>query len=223
MPTILTLSRHPKFYQQLTQTIRRHEGTAQGVVVIDGNWGLYRENTWRKVRGVDPFIYARNVNLGLKTIGEDDVLLINDDCELVMPLLAEMQRLVREHPQIGLLSPQIDGPTSNPAQRISDEHKVLALTAKRLAFVCIYIPWQTRQLVGELDEQFYGYGYEDDDYCIRVRQAGLQLAVATQLRVRHTHVSSSFLMQMSEVERSASEQQMKVLFHAKHAQDPLLS
>ena len=49
----------------------------------------------------------------------------------------------------------------------------------------MYIPRNTLNKVGVLDTN-YGIGYfEDDDYCLRIRDAGLKLVVAKDLYVHH--------------------------------------
>ena len=48
----------------------------------------------------------------------------------------------------------------------------------RLVAFCVLIRDEVRQRAGGLDER-YGLGnFEDDDYCLRVRQAGYRLCVA---------------------------------------------
>ena len=39
--------------------------------------------------------------------------------------------------------------------------------------------------VGLLDEQFTGYGYEDNDYCLRMRRAGLELGIVPSVVMGH--------------------------------------
>lgn len=54
-----------------------------------------------------------------------------------------------------------------------------------VAFVCVLIRRDVLDLVGVLDERFDGYGYEDDDYCLRVRNAGLEIGVFDPCIVEH--------------------------------------
>jgi GT2 family glycosyltransferase len=62
-----------------------------------------------------------------------------------------------------------------------------------LAFVCVYIPKVVYDRVGPLDERFIGYGFEDNDYCTRVLQAGLQLGIWDGCIVEHGgELSSTF-------------------------------
>jgi GT2 family glycosyltransferase len=56
-----------------------------------------------------------------------------------------------------------------------------------LAFFCAIIRREALDEVGMLSEE-YGIGYgEDDDYCIRMRQAGWKLGIANDAWVDHDH------------------------------------
>jgi GT2 family glycosyltransferase len=56
-----------------------------------------------------------------------------------------------------------------------------------LAFFCAIIRREALDDVGPLSEE-YGLGYgEDDDYCIRMRQAGWKLGIANDAWVDHDH------------------------------------
>ncbi len=48
----------------------------------------------------------------------------------------------------------------------------------------LYIPKETLQLVGEWDERYFLYS-EETDYCLRVRDAGLQVRLVATARVTH--------------------------------------
>ena len=39
--------------------------------------------------------------------------------------------------------------------------------------------------IGPLDENFVGYGFEDNDYCIRARRAGWETGITRQVCVKH--------------------------------------
>jgi glycosyltransferase involved in cell wall biosynthesis len=152
----------------------------------------------KHVNGERPFCFSRNVNIGIRAAGDDDVVILNDDALLERPEFGEgfqvMETITREHPDIGIL-----GATTNvtgyPAQwRLSQfiEVNVMAREVKTLAFVCVYIPRRTLNTVGLLDERFTSYGGEDVDYCIRVREAGLKCGVTDYCFVDHSQLPSTF-------------------------------
>jgi GT2 family glycosyltransferase len=41
------------------------------------------------------------------------------------------------------------------------------------------------QNIGLLDERFTGYGFDDDNYCLRARSAGYHTGITRQLRIKH--------------------------------------
>ena len=57
---------------------------------------------------------------------------------------------------------------------------------RQLCFVCVYLPRSTLERIGPLDERFTGYGFEDDDYSDRIRDAGLRLAICDACIVDHS-------------------------------------
>jgi GT2 family glycosyltransferase len=80
---------------------------------------------------------------------------------------------------------------------------------QRLCFQGVYIKRSTIDLVGLLDERFTGYGSDDDDYCLRVRKAGLFLAVTSEVVMQHgfgrLNATASFARTMGDVKSSGQE------------------
>jgi GT2 family glycosyltransferase len=146
----------------------------------------------RWVPGERPFVFARNANLGLRA-SASNVFLWNDDALLLTPggLLAMHER-VSARPEIGLCSAAIHGIVGNPNQ-VPRSGGELRREDHMLCFVSVYLPERVYAAVGPLDERFRGYGYEDNDYSSRVRQAGFQLAVFDGCIADHSgHLPSTF-------------------------------
>jgi GT2 family glycosyltransferase len=130
----------------------------------------------RWLEGIKPFVFARNVNLAVAA-ARSDVILLNDDALLQTPFgFTYLAGQVQSRPSIGLCSAGILGEIGNPNQ-ISRDGAELRKEERTLAFVCVYLPLRTFETIGPLDERFVGYGFEDNDYCLRVRRAGLELAI----------------------------------------------
>jgi len=219
---IVTLSKFPDVFEGLSESVELHE-PGRKVVVFSGDAHDHLERAavgWEQVCGVEPFVFARNANLGIRAAAPSDVLLINDDCRLTGPLVAELERLSRENPEFGLIAPQVRGGVGNRFQREQWRPSDLTVSTERLAFVCVFIPRSTLDLVGLLDERFTGYGGDDVDYCHRVRAAGLKLGITGRATVVHGDGRSSFSTSFSRVmtpgERSRSMGEMEEMFRRKH-------
>lgn len=186
------------------------EPHARIIIVDDGiefneDCDLFDFGDAQWVNGEKPFIFSRNVNLGIRAAfadhkscwndwtypPSDGVVILNDDALLQTPggfsLLA---RAAEEHPEYGLISSSCNN-VGNLNQRpkgiggLRDEPRMVC-------FVAVYIPRRTIEAVGLLDEQFTGYGFDDDDYCYRVRRAGLKIGIHDGCFVDHASLKSSF-------------------------------
>jgi GT2 family glycosyltransferase len=152
------------------------------------------------VEGDKPFVFARNVNLGIKQALEfhrtgahwvDGVVIMNDDAILRTHCgLTKLMRASLEIPDCGAISATTNV-VGNPNQK---PHPGIGVRPEKrmLCFVCVYIPRKTIEAVGLLDERFVDYGFEDDDYCLRIRQAGKTLWVHDGVYVDHGSLTSTF-------------------------------
>jgi GT2 family glycosyltransferase len=144
-----------------------------------------------RVAGGKPFVYARNCNIGIRAAGDDDVILLNDDALLRTPNgFSQMQTITNIHEEWGIISATTNV-VGNPAQQ---QHvgRGLRDEPRAVAFVCVLIPRRTIERVGLLDEDFTAYGWEDNDYCRRVRHAGLKIGIFDGCYVDHGSLQSTF-------------------------------
>jgi spore maturation protein CgeD len=140
----------------------------------------------RYIKGVSPFIFARNANIGIQMAG-GDIVLLNDDALLMSQGgLSELSKVVSGTPELGLCSAAIfNGMESGTSNHGSSMSGHIRREDKMVPFVCIYIPKRTINQIGFLDEQFSGYGYDDNDYCKRVSNAGLEMGIFDGCVVDH--------------------------------------
>ena len=189
--------------------IRAAGETARITVIDDSSDGRtdIKQFCWKNdldwARGHHPFVFARNVNLGIALTEQVErwreplgVILLNDDTLLRTPngfsLLAEVSQ---HHPEYGVISP-LTNVTGHMDQSV-DRHPFHpdsddVRSAKTVAFLCVLIPRRTIEAVGLLDERFVTYGGEDIDYCRRVQQAALQVGVFDGCYVDHGSLPSTF-------------------------------
>ena len=135
--------------------------------------------------GVKPFIYARNVNIGIDAAKDAKGLVImGDDCKVVTPHAFDMLEFIAMKPGVGIVSAAIDGPVGNHQQRFRND-PVTIETPNPIAYVCVYLPRHVWEKIGRLDERFAGYGCEDHDYNNRIKAARLKFMVDHRVVVAH--------------------------------------
>ena len=139
----------------------------------------------------DPFIFAKSVNTGIRaSCNWDDIVILGDDGLLQTPggfslLAAEAET----HPEYGLISATMNnvGNRNQWPQGIG-----LREEPRVVCFVAVYVPRSTIDAVGLMDERFTAYGFDDDDYCLRVRRAGLKIGIHDGCYVDHGSLTSTF-------------------------------
>lgn len=207
--TCIIPSRNTENLLACVSAVRRNEPTMRIIVVDDGlDMGRLAQqgNCWlcavdliRVIPGMKPFVFARNVNIGINAAGQDDVILLNDDAILETPGgLSRLQHQGLVHPECGLISSSTNGATLNQ-RKLSPGN--LRYDPVMVAFVCAFIPRASIDRFGLLDERFgvnaggagpRGYGCDDDSYCYLVRQSGLKLGIYDGCFVDHRSLKSTF-------------------------------
>lgn len=148
--------------------------------------------------GTRPFVFARNVNLGIAACPDGHVVVIGDDGSLETRggfdlLEEELERNV----ELGVVSAAIRGSVGNERQKHTPTAGLVA-EPEMLAFVCVMIRRETLVRVGLLDESFTGYGFDDVDYCWRVRANGWALGTSNRCVVRHDRSAPSVYRERQE-------------------------
>lgn len=183
--TIIVPSRFPDIFEDCRDSINKFAPKENKILVRDGN-SIVAPAGWQTIQGPDAkFVYSRNINLGIAA-STGDVLLTNDDVRFTHTKTLEiMQNVMARNPEVGILSPLIKGDVGEYWQ--SHTTKALQYTDVRLCFVCVLIRRESLDKVGLLDEAFDGYGYDDVDYCRRIKNAGYKLGVTAKATVIHGH------------------------------------
>lgn len=149
---------------------------------------LFPGLTW--IPGIKPFVFARNINLGIRAAGTD-VIIFNDDARLkTKDGFSILSRFMTDRPDVGICSSAIEGYVGNPNQEAGP--RGFRTDGRVIAFISIYIPKAVYEIVGPLDERFTAYGGDDMDYCDRVLKAGLLLGIHGDSIVTHGEVPSTF-------------------------------
>ena len=184
------------------RAIREAGETCRIIVVDDGAFTdacdldhqFWVDLNLKSVLGAKPFIFARNINLGIQAAGEDDVIVLNDDALLKTPMGFTKLAEQAARGMLGMIAAACNT-VGNPNQFQRPEYANVGLCRaepRMVCFVCVYIPRRTIEVVGLLDERFVGYGMDDDDYSLRVRNAGLKLGIFDGCYVDHGSLTSSY-------------------------------
>lgn len=194
---VVILNKYPELASALLLSIQRtHKEIPQVVVVCDNHKTQF--NGFGTISTSHPFIYAKNANIGIEAMGQSDVILCNDDMECVDPdFFHRLASIAYKYPQCGIMSPLIDGGVGNPMQKFppvnlwkevpKDEVIIRGdrIDSYPVCFPCVFMSRRMLTDVGPLDEKFVGYGYDDNDYCLRARKKGYLTMVTKALRIQH--------------------------------------
>ena len=166
----------------------RQKDNVERIIVIDDGLAYYPLDV-EVIPGVEPFCFARNVNLGIRAAGDSDCLLLNDDA--LLETNGGFTAMSQMSYGWGILAPRTNV-SGNPNQTRKHVEDVWEEPKRCLPFLCVYIPRSTFEAVGLLDEQFVGYGGEDSDFCHRARLARLRLGIFSGCYVDHASLTPTF-------------------------------
>ena len=142
--------------------------------------------------GVKPFCFARNANIAISRVIALGLpmLLVNDDTEVLTPRFLDKISVLTQSPYTAISCSIV------PIQGVGNPSQAYELNAKYggtweiprheiLCFVSVLFQAGAFERVGLLDERFVGYGYEDNDWCLRAHNLGLPLGITRTLVFRH--------------------------------------
>lgn len=204
--SVVIPNRFEDIIQPLLKSFKQFEPNLSRVVIVADNHS--RSYGHDLVKATGQFIFSRSVNLGIKYASPDDIILMNDDVKLLQSNTFETLRSIAYgDPEIGIISPQVDGGCGNPFMRpshielwakgrksiIDGVHYCSGLSGDKLTFACVYMKRECLDSIGSFDESFVDYGFDDSDVCIRTIKAGWKLAVTNKIVVRHGEGGEKFI------------------------------
>ncbi len=173
---------------------RSGDGTPEFLKTLTGRFG-----NLKVILNDENFGFAKANNQGIAQAEGEYFVLLNNDAIVPPGWLTRLLLHLRDS-QIGLVGPvtnsigneaRITVPyqTCTEMEAFARQHTwrnhQLAADIHVLAMYCVALRREVFALIGTLDEQF-GIGmFEDDDYSVRVRQAGLRVLCATDVFVHH--------------------------------------
>jgi glycosyltransferase involved in cell wall biosynthesis len=184
------------------------------------------------LRNEEPRGYTRAANQGLQRSSAEHVVLLNSDTVVTPGWLDQMIACAESAPEIGIVGPlsntaswqsipeieSVGDWASNPLPAGMTIEGMARLVAKYSSRIypampflngfCLLLRRQLMDDIGLFDEDSFGDGYgEENDYALRARKAGWQLALADDAYVFHAQ-SRSY---STEARRRLSEQAGKTL------------
>lgn len=141
-----------------------------------------------------PFNFARWINAALLQVYDyaDSFFLLNDDTELITDYgFSILESLLEREGAVPILSAAIRG-TSGVIEQRQQTAASIRLIKGIIAFTAVGIHKTVFDEIGFLDERFDGYGYEDNDYCVRAEKAGLNVGVFDGCVINHYNPHSTF-------------------------------
>lgn len=207
-PTSIVIVTHNQlaYTRQCLESIRFFTEEPYELIVVDNGstdgtvpW-LRRQTDVRLIENPENRGFPAAVNQGLQSAGGRQMVLLNNDTLVTTGWLRRMLEACRQDSRIGLVGPcsnNVSGP-----QQIAVSYRHLSdmdgfawdwgqaqggnlQDVDRLVGFCLLIQRELLQDVGLFDERF-GIGcYEDDDYCLRARNAGYRAVIAKGAFVHH--------------------------------------
>jgi GT2 family glycosyltransferase len=155
--------------------------------------------------------YILSTNIGLKDTTADYVLLLNSDIILDKDCIKILLENIKKYPDIGLLGATRyaeDWKTQYPfstflrGEKATIRDHIVPFTISEnlntsnvvycdlISVACVLISREAINKVGYYDEIFKLACYDQEDYCLRVREAKMQVAFCQSAKFFHKHMAS---------------------------------
>lgn len=198
--SVVILSKNKAIVEALLKSIHLYERqTPRIIVVTNGDLKLAELSYVQTVIQTEgKFVFSKSANIWMDAAGTDDVILVNDDVRLSSDQsFYRLRSFAYQVDRLGILSPLIDGWVGNLYQNAwevksrwpkGEGHKpaIIGMYGKaQVCFICVYLKRKMIDSIGPMDENYTGYGFEDNDYCMSARKAGWLTGITRHVVVKH--------------------------------------
>jgi GT2 family glycosyltransferase/tetratricopeptide (TPR) repeat protein len=197
----------PQFTKLALESIRAHTSGEYEIVIVD-NGSAAETVEWLKslpdvrvIFNAENRGYAAGNNQGLAAARGEYVVLLNNDVVVTDGWLDGLLDAFDRVPGLGISAPrsnkvagnqqvtdavyadmtQMHGYARARRERFRGQHYL----TDRAIGLCLCIARRVIDDVGGIDEQYGTGNFEDDDFCLRVRAAGYQIAVCEDVFIHH--------------------------------------
>ncbi len=157
----------------------------------------------RLIQNADNLGFSRGMNVGLRQLNHDVVVLLNNDVRVQSDWLAKLIEPFETSSQIGIvgckllypdgtiqhLGAELSYPLARSRHFYRNQANIEDLPAIQdvdyVTGAALAIHRSVLTQIGLLDEMFHPFFYEETDYCYRARAAGFRVVVATQAVAIH--------------------------------------
>ena len=168
------------------------------------------------IRNKENLGFARAMNQAIRSAQGEFMLLLNNDVVVSDDWLSGLLDVAKSHPSVGLVGPMTN--YTAPPQRVDEVaynslkqfHEFAANwrvreggraeECGRLTGFCLLFKREVFERIGYLDERFGVGFFEDDDFCLRARDAGFLCLIARQVYIHH-YGSQTFRLLGLDVQR----------------------
>ena len=162
----------------------------------------------RLIQNKENLGFSRGINVGLREVNTDVVVLLNNDVLVQPDWLTELIRPLMQADNIGIVGSKLlfpDGTVQHLGaeltyplaqshhhhyKQIHNDESSALLEVPYVTGAAMAIHHSVLTQIGLLDEMFHPFYYEEVDYCYRAKAAGFRIVVSTQAVAVHNESTS---------------------------------
>jgi GT2 family glycosyltransferase len=193
----------PEYTEIAIASIREHTRLPYEIIIIDNGSGPDTVSRLEKIPGIRVIYnsvntgFAFGCNQGLAAAHGTHVVLLNNDVVVTDGWLEAVQQ---QHPTVGCSAPRtnecagvqkLDVPYTSLddmpafAAQLAIEQQGRWLFRPRVIGFCLCLDRRVVDEIGGLDPGYGTGNFEDDDYCMRIRAAGYEIALCEDSFIHH--------------------------------------